>query len=431
MELTLSFRASERSERVEESADFIGRTSGRGARSTGSARSVSQIPRLASLARNDRRVLFFATSVLLAACNGDAGVSGPDTLPDRLSDSAFWALTTESSEPGGYFRSENFLSNERTFQYVIPALATRERIGRAYLGVGPEQNFTYIVALKPKIAFIVDIRRQAFQQHLLYKAVAELSPTRAEFLSRLFSRQLAPLDSSATPAELFEEARAARADPALFTKNLVDVLIHLRGTHGFTLDSSDMAGIRHVYSTFYDAGPDITYDFPRNAIIRRGDGGITYRPRASSTMPNYSELMMATDADGVNRSYLATEASYGVLRDLHARNLIVPVTGDFAGPKALRAVGAFLKEHNASVAAIYTSNVEQYLFQQGDNWKKYYDNVGQLPLTPATVFIRSMRPTNRNAGLLGSMLSPTQRFLDAYKRGRIRVYTDLRDYSNQ
>jgi hypothetical protein len=374
-----------------------------------------------------------ACVAILVACNRDASVSsGPDTLPERLSDSAFWALSTESSEPGGYFRSENFLSNERTFQYVIPALATPERIGRAYLGVGPEQNFTYIVALRPKIAFIVDIRRQALQQHLLYKAVAELSPTRAEFLSRLFSRRLGPLDTSATPAELFEEARAARADPALFTKNLAEVFIHLRVTHGFALDSSDLAGIRHVYSTFYDAGPSLTYDFPHSsAVYVSGGGGVSYRPRSSRTMPDYSELMTATDADGLNRSYLASEPNYAVMRDLQTRNLIVPVTGNFAGPKALRAVGAFLTAHNASVAAIYTSNVEQYLFQQGDNWKKYYDNVGHLPLTPATVFIRSMRPTNRNAGLLGSMLSPTQRFLDAYKRGRIRVYTDLRDYSNQ
>jgi hypothetical protein len=372
-------------------------------------------------------------ALLLVACNRDASVpQGPDTLPERLSDSAFWAFTTEASEASGSFPSENFLSNEWTFQYVIPALATPERMGRAYLGVGPEQNFTYMVALRPKIAFIVDIRRQALQQHLLYKAVAELSPTRAEFLSRLFSRHLAPLDTAATPAVLFEEVRAARADPALFTKNLADVLSHLRVTHGFALDTTDVMGIRHVYSTFFDAGPDLSYNFPRSARSASRYGASSMMGRTSRAMPNYSELMTTTDTAGVNRTYLANEANYGVFRDLHVRNLIVPVTGNFAGPKAIRAVGAFLKAHNATVAAIYTSNVEQYLFQQDRNWKHYYDNVGELPVTAATVFIRSMRPAVRsNLPLLVSMLSPTQRFLDAYKRGRIEKYTDLRDYTIQ
>ena len=57
-----------------------------------------------------------------------------------------------------------------------------------YLGVGPEQNFTYIVALRPKLAFIVDIRRGNMNEHLLYKAFIELSADRADFLSRLFAR---------------------------------------------------------------------------------------------------------------------------------------------------------------------------------------------------------------------------------------------------
>jgi hypothetical protein len=67
-----------------------------------------------------------------------------------------------------------------------------------YLGVGPEQNFTYIVNLEPRLAVIFDIRRQNAMLHLMYKALFELSPSRAEFVSRLFSRPLrrAPRDDS-------------------------------------------------------------------------------------------------------------------------------------------------------------------------------------------------------------------------------------------
>ena len=50
--------------------------------------------------------------------------------------------------------------------------------------MGPEQNFTYIAKIRPRIAFIVDIRRQAIIQHLMYKAVFHLSPDRVQFLSR-------------------------------------------------------------------------------------------------------------------------------------------------------------------------------------------------------------------------------------------------------
>ena len=57
-----------------------------------------------------------------------------------------------------------------------------------YLGVGPEQNFPYIIALKPGMAIIFDMRRGNLHEHLLYKAMFELSNDRADFLSRLFSR---------------------------------------------------------------------------------------------------------------------------------------------------------------------------------------------------------------------------------------------------
>ena len=51
-----------------------------------------------------------------------AGLVLRDSLPDRLTDTQFWQLTEQMSEPGGSFRSDNFLSNERGYQVVIPDL---------------------------------------------------------------------------------------------------------------------------------------------------------------------------------------------------------------------------------------------------------------------------------------------------------------------
>src|SRR5215475_11849431 len=81
-------------------------------------------------------------------------------LPRELSGETFAQMSAEFSEPGGSFMYENFLSNERSYQDPIPALVNIAKPGGVYLGVGPEQNFTYIAAIRPAMAFIIDIRRQ-------------------------------------------------------------------------------------------------------------------------------------------------------------------------------------------------------------------------------------------------------------------------------
>src|SRR5262249_2338820 len=139
----------------------------------------------------------------------------PQALPEQFSDFEYWHLINEFSEPGGYFRSDNFISNETTFQYVIPELQKQIKPGGVYLGVGPDQNFTYIAALHPKLAIITDIRRQNMLLHLVYKALFEMSANRVEFLSKLFSRPLPDsLNEGGTPEELFGALDASTADTA-------------------------------------------------------------------------------------------------------------------------------------------------------------------------------------------------------------------------
>src|ERR1700688_1316677 len=120
-----------------------------------------------------RRHLLFAFFLSLAP-----GFLAAEDLPKQLTDEAFWNLVTQFSESGGYFRSDNFVSNEMTFQYVIKDLK-KAKPGGVYLGVGPDQNFTYIVAMQPRMAIIFDIRRQNVMQHLMYKALIEMSSDRA------------------------------------------------------------------------------------------------------------------------------------------------------------------------------------------------------------------------------------------------------------
>ena len=196
-----------------------------------------------------------ARSLTVAIVLGSALRLAAQDVPSRLDDSTFWKLVADFSEPGGYFRSDNFVSNETAFQYVIPALQKGTAPGGAYLGVGPDQNFTYIVALKPKISFIFDIRRGNLQEHLLYKAVIELSRDRADFLSLLFSRPRPPgLDTTATADVLLNAYAGVAPSDTLYQKNLKAVKAWLITHHGFALGDSDIAGIEYVYSAFSAGG---------------------------------------------------------------------------------------------------------------------------------------------------------------------------------
>jgi hypothetical protein len=302
-----------------------------------------------------------------------------------LSDAEFWQIFTTMSEPGGTFPSENFISNELTFQHVIPSLQKTVRPDGVYLGVGPEQNFTYISNLKPRLAIIFDVRRQNAMAHLMYKAVFEMSPTRAEFVSRLFSRPLAGrVAPTAKVDDMFAVATAAQPSDSAYLANQRAIFANLVNKHHFVLTPGDSAGIEHLLEVFYEAGPDINYGY------RLGRPGTSY-----SAYPTFATLQTRTNADSVQMAFLATEENYRVVRDMQMRNLIVPVVGNFAGPKAIRSVGDYLKQHSLTVQAFYLSNVEQYLFQDRIA-DQFYQNVAALPLDSTSSFIRSVPPNGIN-----------------------------------
>ncbi len=339
-------------------------------------------------------------------------------LPARLTDQQFWKLVTESSEADGYFQSENLVSNELTLQQIIPELVKGRAPGGVYLGVGPDQNFTYIAAMRPRAAFIVDIRRGAMLQHLMYKALFELAEDRAAFASLLFSRPLPPgINVDATPIQLLEAFYPASADSAMYGRTLKRIEDHLTKQHGFTLSRDDMGGIEFVFNSFFLGGPDISYNF--GSGFGRGGRG----------MPSFADLMVATDAEGLNRGFLANEEQYAVVRQLQLRNLIVPIVGDFAGPKAMRAVGEYVRSNGAVVSAIYTSNVEQYLFRDPHKWRQYYENVATLPVDSMSTFLRSVFNFGYSGGGNGArsitMLQPVLDLLKAFREGKIQSYFDV------
>jgi hypothetical protein len=298
----------------------------------------------------------------------------------RLSDRDYWHLMSSMSEEGGSFVSDNIISNEIDYQRVIPTLV-RVPPGRAYIGVGPEQNFTYIVALKPSIAFIVDLQRSNAMLHLLYKALIEMSNSRTEFVSRLFARSLpSRVQEDIGPAEMFATTERIPVSDRLANDTLRDVLRLLERQHHFPLTEAQRTAIGSAYRSLVAGGPSL-----------RGDYG------GGSWIPSYAELIGATDGDGRNRGYLSSENTFQIVRRYERDNLIVPVVGDFAGPVALRAIGTYLREHRQTVGVFYTSNVEEYLFKAG-TWPAFVLNLRELPSDESSMIVRTYF-THTAAGL--------------------------------
>jgi len=340
-----------------------------------------------------RKLLLALSAAIICA----AGLAA-DTLPDRVSDEEFWRMATDFSERPGNFTSDNLLSNERWFQHVLPPLVQKARQNGAYVGVGPEQNFTYIVALKPKMAFIVDIRRGNFDFHLIYKALFELSADRADFVARLFSRPRPDgLGAKSTAEEIFTAIANAQATDTLYSRNMRAIVNDLTKTHQFQLSSADILRMQHIYNAVFVYGPGIQYSTTTNA------------GRRITREPTYADLMRAVDQAGFEHSFLATEERFQWMKKFEAENRLVPVMGDFAGPKALRAVGQYLNDRHAVVSAFYLSNVEEYLKQDGKQ-KTFCANAATLPIDDTSTFIRSSRSGTPDFGFelvseLGSMSS--------------------------
>ena len=341
----------------------------------------------------------------------------PKGTPESLSPADFSKISDEISEPGGYFRSDNFTSNETPYLHIVDKLKQIAQPGGAYIGVGPEQNFTYISKVRPRIAFIIDIRRQAIVQHLMYKAIFQLSPTRAQFLSMLLSRPIAKDKKFAPDAPLSELVAyfgEAPPDEKVFTANLAAIRKFLKDDVKFQLTEQDQAGLEYIYKNFYDRGLDISYQM----------GGFR-----SNMFPGLREILMETDLNGKLGNFLAAKDDYDFVRDMHRRNMIIPVVGDFAGPKALAGIGDYLKKSGYTVTAYYLSNVEQYLFQ--DNvFAAFANNVKRLPITDKSLMIRSIsgrathparQPDHRSVTLMEQIAI----FIKDFDAGAYQSYNDL------
>ena len=343
------------------------------------------------------------------------GLAGEIAPARPAAQSSFASEIAALSEPAGYFDTDNLISNERSYLDVVPDLKKRGVRGGAYIGVGPDQNFTYIAAIRPDVAFIVDVRRDNLLLHLLFKSLFALARTRVEYLALLLGRPVptdieswrsAPLERVVSQAEADAARRPRRPCSAAACRG--------RARQKWACHSRTRTSRRSMDSTADSSRAVWDLQFQS-----------TGRP-PQSHYPTYRELLLATDALGERSNYLASEDSFQFIKSLHKRDAIVPVVGDLSGPRALAAIGTLLGQRGQRLSAFYASNVEFYLFSD-DRFDRFVTNLGRLPRTGHGVIIRSVFGRYARGGGSTSQLQPVNELVDGFSKGRFRYYGELVD----
>jgi hypothetical protein len=356
-------------------------------------------------------ILFITSAQPLRSTVGSAAIAAAG-----VSRAEFVRDIEQWSEPEGYFDTDNFISNETSYLHVIPELQKRTAPGGVYIGVGPDQNFSYIARTKPSLAIIIDIRRQNMLQHLFLKALFDLSASRAEYLARFFAREVPSASPSSSLPEVLRAIRQSRTSDALYQRDLAALKQKIRDMD-LALSADDISKLEYVYSAFHRDGLDLRF-----SSLGRNN---------ASQYPTFESLLLQTDRNGMLQNYLADESTFLWMKQFEAENRLIPITGDFSGPHAFKAVGAFLAKSGLKVSTFYTSNVEYYLFDM-PSWPQYIQNVQALPMLPDAVFIRAYfagagpshpqaLPGHRSTSLVQNVAS----FLSDERAGRIRQYWDV------
>jgi hypothetical protein len=337
---------------------------------------------------------------------------------DSLSVPDFVRLMTDLSEREGYFDSDNFVSNERGYLKILPDLRQQGVRGGVYLGVGPDQNYSYIACVRPRLAIIVDIRRQNALEHLYFKALFQLSPNRTHYLQRLFGRKIPNLpcaQGACGISELLRLINQSSPDRTFAADRIAEAVQAIQSWNA-GLSAADFESIRFIAQTFVSQGPDLKFSSYNRA------------PRAH--YPTYRQLLEETDSEGIQSNYLATEDSFLFIKKLHHENRILPIVGDLGGPSALLKTAQELRRRKMELTCFYVSNVEFYLFGS-ERWSVYLRNLASLPCAANACIIRSYpnmrQPYSRRIPgyYMSTIIQPLQAFLADESAGLNKRYWDL------
>jgi len=335
-----------------------------------------------------------------------------------LSDAVFGQWLEQCSERGNDFISDNWVSNETAYADHLDFLRRTVPSNSVFIGVGPEQNFSYLAAVPYRYAFIVDIRRGNLLQHLYYKVLFEDCETPQQWLAALCSRPCDPGWERLAYSDWLERLATAKADPrqaAVFLDHFRRRVTQLN----FVTRDSDWKFLARLQNEFAAKGLDVRFEYRL--------------PKADEpTFPTFREVLLARDPAGHYGCFLADPAGYGRVRHMQQENRIIPVIGDFGGRRTFGEIAAILRRHNLKVGLFYASNVEFYLMPRrfpGAKMENFVWNLECLPTSPATLLLRTHKlklpgstPYPWGNPLFEPRLQYLQRFVQRYEGGQLPDY---------
>ncbi len=333
-------------------------------------------------------------------------------------DSSFARMLVELSEPGGYFDTDNLISNETSYLHVVGAMDRLGISGGAYIGVGPGQNFSYIAAVRPEIAFIVDIRRDNQLQHLLFKALFQLSDSRVEYLAIWLGKPVPERPGGWADATVDEIVSALAETPAS-PQAAAEARMSVRNvllSWSVPFPEGGLQAIDRMHAAFIRSGFDLRFT--------------SFNRPPQWYYPTLGQLLTETDLDGKKANYLNSEDDFLFLKELQEQHRIIPVIGDLAGGHALEAVGNVIDSLGLEISVLYASNVEFYLWQDR-SFDKYVSNMGSLPWSDDAVIIRSYfsglqpHPMRVENYYSSQLLQSVEGFMTRVQGGGYRDYWDM------
>ena len=312
----------------------------------------------------------------------------------------------------------NYLvSNEVGHQNVIPYFQQHINPRNIYIGVGPDQNYTYISIARPSFAFILDNREENQILHYLFKACFELASSRQEYLSILFSKPLKYNISLLSLCDMVHYFSQIEGDINYFNKNW-DLLYKAIQKYRQNISKNNIYQIHAMYEEFFEY----------HLLLRTRNDLTSWQ---GWPYPNYRDFILATDQTGRSWNFLNDDLRFQWLKTMQRNNRIIPIVGDLTGGKTLRTIAEFATKKGIPISTIYISNAEQLIFQE-QLFDQYMSNIKNLPKDSSGLLIRTVvnkkgqvHPEFKDGQILTTVIQKIESFIQLYEEGRYNTYWDI------
>lgn len=272
-----------------------------------------------------------------------------------LSGSFAGAVTASlaAAVPPSNYTLDCFVTNESAYNEVLARCRPAGGTTGAYLGVGPDQNFTYIGAYRPRLAIVVDARMDNLIEHLMFKVIFERAEDPLQYLALLFgrsgSRSAGRPVPDGSPEALVEEFERLPSSNRTYGANRA----WLRAELGrrWPLTDEHHRRVDHLYAEFHRRQLDIT--------------NVDAATRANlNEIPCLRDIILARNSRGVNLHFLTDRERYRYVRRLQRADRVIPMLGNLTSTPSIDRVDAILRQAGERLATLYLSNVEEHVLRR-------------------------------------------------------------------